>query len=95
MLSLLRLGPGTGDFTVVILNFTALVYRGYRVGVPPGDAFEEILSTDAPAYGGQGFLNPGRLRPEAIPLHGHRQSIPLTLPPLGAVFLRPAGGGVE
>ena len=95
VLSLLRLGPAPGDLTAVILNFTALVYRDYRVGVPPADAFEEILNTDAPAYGGQGFLNPGRLRPEAVPQHGHRQSLPLTLPPLGAVFLRPAAGGVE
>ena len=95
VLSLLRLGPAPGDLTVVILNFTALVHRDYRVGVPVPGPFEECLNTDGPAYGGQGFLNPGSLRPEPIPLHGCRQSIRLTLPPLGAVFLRPTGGGVE
>ncbi|GLH68522.1 1,4-alpha-glucan branching enzyme GlgB [Geothrix rubra] len=95
VLSLLRLGPAPGDLTVVILNFTALVHRDYRVGVPVPGPFEECLNTDGPSYGGQGFLNPGSLRPEPIPLHGCRQSIRLTLPPLGAVFLRPTGGGVE
>nr|WP_243287958.1 1,4-alpha-glucan branching protein GlgB [Geothrix terrae] len=87
VLSLLRRGADSRDATVVILNFTAMVHREYRVGVPFQGDCREILNTDAQTYGGQGFVNPGRLRPEPIPRHGHGHSLALTLPPLGAVFL--------
>ncbi len=91
VLSLLRLGAEPGEFTVVILNFTALPHREYRVGVPQAGGYRERLNTDAPDYGGQGFLNDGELQTDPVPMHGHPQSLSLTLPPLGAVFLRPAG----
>lgn len=92
VLSLLRLGAGPGEGTVAVLNFTALPHRDYRIGVPEPGLYEELLNTDAPAYGGQGFLNSRPLRAEPVPLHGHPQSLALTLPPLGAVFLRPSMG---
>ena len=89
VLSLLRLGTAPGDFTVAVLNFTALPHREYRVGMPMAGRYVELLNTDAPAYGGQGFLNGAELRTQPIRMHGHPQSLSLTLPPLGAVFLRP------
>jgi 1,4-alpha-glucan branching enzyme len=92
VLSLLRLGGGPGEGTVAVLNFTALPHRDYRIGVPEAGTYEELLNTDATTYGGQGFLNGSALRTEPLPLHGHPQSLALTLPPLGAVFLRPSMG---
>jgi len=90
VLSLLRRGTDPGEFTTAVLNFTALPHRAYRVGVPQAGTYTEILNTDAPIYGGQDFLNRGDLRTEPVPMHGHPQSLSLTLPPLGAVFLRPS-----
>ena len=62
---------------------------GYRIGVPrPGD-WVELLNTDATLYGGSGVGNGGRLAAAAAQSHGEAQSLELTLPPLGALFLRP------
>ncbi|HEX9082614.1 MAG TPA: 1,4-alpha-glucan branching protein GlgB, partial [Holophagaceae bacterium] len=88
VLSLIRKGAGEEAFLVVVLNFTALVHRGYRIGVPRPGRYWEQLNTDAPGYGGQGFLNPEDRVAVPEPCHGCAQSLALTLPPLGAVFLR-------
>jgi 1,4-alpha-glucan branching enzyme len=39
-------------------------------------------------YGGAGWGNQGGLDAEPVPHHGRPLSLPLTLPPLGAVFLK-------
>ena len=92
VLALLRRDPDSGETLLVVLNATALVHRGYRVGVPWEGPCEEILNTDASLYGGQGFGNPGCLRPDAEPMHGFEHALALTLPPLGVLIIRPVGG---
>jgi len=54
----------------------------------PGD-WTEIANSDAAEYGGSGVGNRGRAVALAVPAHGRPHSIALTLPPLGAVFLKP------
>ncbi len=62
---------------------------GYLVGVDvPGD-WTEVANSDAREYGGSGVGNRGRAVALAVPAHGRPHSIALTLPPLGAVFLKP------
>ncbi|WP_442968077.1 alpha amylase C-terminal domain-containing protein, partial [Rhabdothermincola sp.] len=41
-------------------------------------------------YGGSGVGNAGGVDAEEIPWHGRPASLPLTLPPLAAIFLAPA-----
>ena len=64
---------------------------GYRVGVPTGGRWRELLNSDATEYGGAGWGNMGGLDAEPLSHHGRPLSLPLTLPPLGAVFLKPEG----
>jgi 1,4-alpha-glucan branching enzyme len=47
-----------------------------------------VLNSDAGEYGGTGWGNFGGLVAETISFHGRPFSINLTLPPLGAVFLK-------
>jgi 1,4-alpha-glucan branching enzyme len=75
---------------VVVCNFTPLPRHGYRVGVPCGGRWEEILNSDAQAYGGSGVGNFGAVHAERQPYDGHEHSLSLSLPPLGAIFLKPA-----
>jgi 1,4-alpha-glucan branching enzyme len=82
-----------GGFVVAALNFTAQPLEGYRVGVPLPGAYREILNSDSSRYGGQNFGNAGGAVAEAIPMHGHPQSLSLTLPPLALVLLRPEPEG--
>jgi 1,4-alpha-glucan branching enzyme len=81
-----------GDFAVVVCNFTPVVRQGYRVGVPHGGDYLEIINSDAGAYGGTNVGNAGRVGAERISAHGRPFSLNLTLPPLGGVILRPARG---
>ena len=73
---------------VVVMNFTPIPRHNYMIGVPQGGFWEEILNSDATIYGGSGQGNMGGVDAVPIPMHGRRWSVNLTLPPLGAVFLK-------
>jgi 1,4-alpha-glucan branching enzyme len=89
VVSLLRRG-GEGDRPVLaVFNFTPVLRAGYRVGVPAGGLWLERLNGDASVYGGSGAGNLGGVRAEGVPAHGRPFSVPLTLPPLSALFLTP------
>jgi 1,4-alpha-glucan branching enzyme len=79
-----------GNPVLVVLNYTPVVRPGYRVGVPRPGEWLEVLNSDAIIYGGTGVGNYGGVRSQSIPFHGREQSLELTLPPLGALFLKPA-----
>ncbi|MEU9010567.1 1,4-alpha-glucan branching enzyme [Streptomyces sp. NPDC048479] len=81
----------SGAPLLAVSHFSPVVRHEYRLGVPdPGQAWTEILNTDAARYGGGNVLNEDPLKPESVPSHGRPASIQLTLPPLATVWLRPA-----
>ncbi|HUL72846.1 MAG TPA: 1,4-alpha-glucan branching protein GlgB [Vicinamibacterales bacterium] len=88
VISLMRHGRAEGDRVVVVLNWTPLVRAGYRVGVPEPGYYKELLNSDAEYYAGSNVGNKGGLFADAVAAHGHVQSLNLTLPPLGALFLK-------
>ena len=75
---------------VVVCNFTPVPRHGYRVGVPRAGRWRELLNSDAQNYGGSGAGNFGGVDAEARPYDGQSHSVSLSLPPLGAIFLKPA-----
>ena len=81
--------PREGRPVLVACNFTPVVREGYRVGVPLAGGWREILNSDAPAYGGSGVGNLGRVEAGEKPWHGRSHSVSLRLPPLGLVMLSP------
>src|SRR5207253_7046505 len=76
-----------GDAVLAVLNYTPVVRWGYRLGVPAGGEWRELLNTDATIYGGSGIGNFGSTRAQPVASHGRAQSLELKLPPLGALFL--------
>jgi 1,4-alpha-glucan branching enzyme len=58
------------------------------VGVPSGGYWKELLNSDAHEYGGSGMGNMGGTEALAETTHGRPYTLRLTLPPLGALFLR-------
>jgi 1,4-alpha-glucan branching enzyme len=74
---------------LVLLNFTPVARHDFRLGVPQGGHWRELLNSDSPHYGGAGQGNFGGVHAEPVPTDGFDHSITLTLPPLGAVFLKP------
>jgi 1,4-alpha-glucan branching enzyme len=86
--SFIRRGKKPEDTMVVVMNATPVVRRGYRIGVPQPGYYKEVLNTDAAVYGGSNVGNQGGLYSNAVPQTGREHSVPLTLPPLAAVFLK-------
>jgi 1,4-alpha-glucan branching enzyme len=90
-ISLLRKCESAKDTVLIVCNFTPIPRVGYRVGVPEGGYWRELLNSDALEYGGTGVGNLGGVNAEAEPAHGRPYSLKLTLPPLAALFLKVAG----
>jgi len=89
VVSLIRRSKSRPDELIVAaLNFTPIVRHNYAVGVPAAGRWTEVLNSDAALYGGSGQGNMGGVEAAPIRLHGRKWSVSLTLPPLGAVFLR-------
>jgi 1,4-alpha-glucan branching enzyme len=87
----LRRGRDSSDAVVVVCNFTPVPRYQYRVGVPTGGPWREILNTDSSLYSGGNIGNGGQVWALDEPWAGQPHSLCLTLPPLGAVYLRPGG----
>ena len=67
--------------------------HGYRVGVPYGGYWQELLNSDAGDYGGSGMGNLRRRRRRAAAAGtASRYSLTLTLPPLAVVFFKGGPG---
>jgi 1,4-alpha-glucan branching enzyme len=81
--------PEDGPPILVAANFTPIVREGYRVGVPLGGRWQEILNGDAPVYGGSGQGNMGGVEAQEFPWHGRSHSVCLRLPPLAIVVFKP------
>ena len=90
VISLLRKGATTNELLLVVCNFTPVPRSNYRIGVPRGGYWQEVLNSDAPLYGGGGWGNLGGADAAPVPLHGRNHSITLTLPALSALFFKNA-----
>jgi len=80
------------EMIVAAFNFTPVPRQNYQIGAPLPGRWLEVLNSDAPIYGGSGQGNLGGVDAAPIPRHGHLHSLNLTLPPLGALFLKPDRG---
>jgi 1,4-alpha-glucan branching enzyme len=93
--SWLRFGEGADAPLALVANFTPVPRHGWRVGLPKSGVWQEVLNSDAAEYGGSGVGNLGRVLAEPIPANGLPFSAVLSLPPLGALYLRHAGEGTD
>jgi 1,4-alpha-glucan branching enzyme len=87
VLSFLRKATG-GDLIAVVCNFTPVPRHNYRIGVPRGGFWREILNSDATEHGGSGQGNLGGVEANPIGIHGRPHSLNITAPPLGVVFFK-------
>ncbi|MDN4615052.1 1,4-alpha-glucan branching protein GlgB [Leifsonia sp. F6_8S_P_1B] len=78
-----------GSPIAVLLNFSGAPHEGYRVGLPFAGEWEELLNTDAEAFGGSGVGNLGQVTAVDEPWMGRPASAVVNLPPLGALWLKP------
>lgn len=79
---------GKREETIVICNFTPQVLADYRIGVDTPGEYTEVFNSDASRFGGSDVKNASALRSEAVPWHGRKQSLAVTLPPLAILYLK-------
>jgi 1,4-alpha-glucan branching enzyme len=80
--------PGS-DVLACVCNLSPSPREGYRVGLPRGGRWLEVLNTDASGYGGSGMGNMGAVEAEAVGWHGQPCSAVMTLPPLSVLWFKP------
>jgi 1,4-alpha-glucan branching enzyme len=91
VVALMRKSSG-GDPVLIVCNFTPVTRTNYRVGVPSGGYWRELLNSDAGIYGGSNQGNQGGVNAEALQMHGRPYSLNLTLPGLSALFFKAPPG---
>jgi 1,4-alpha-glucan branching enzyme len=80
-----------GDDVVVVANFSNTDFADYRIGIPfDGDWVEAVNSQD-PKYMGNGTINPGIIKPDAIARDGYSFSAELALSKMAFIVLTPDG----
>jgi len=91
VISLIRKGHTMQDLILVVCNFTPVPQPNYRVGVPRGGWWQEILNSDSSWYGGGNWGNGGGVDAVPVPLHARSHSLTVTVPALAAVFFKSQG----
>ncbi|PZA19654.1 1,4-alpha-glucan branching protein GlgB, partial [Modestobacter versicolor] len=84
-LTFLRYGKG-GQVLACVANFSGQPHVDYRIGLPRGGRWRELVNTDFQGYGGSGVGNLGGVDAVAESWHGQPWSATLTAPPLATVW---------
>ncbi len=87
VLSFVR-SDGQGSLLACVVNFAAVPHHQYKIGLPRAGTWREVVNTDSELYAGSGVGNLGSVTAHDEPSHGLPASGHLTVPPLGAVWLR-------
>ncbi|WP_285587980.1 1,4-alpha-glucan branching protein GlgB [Herbidospora sp. NBRC 101105] len=77
-----------GSALACVTNFSGGPHEDYRLGLPEGGTWTEVLNTDAYEYAGSGVGNLGGVVATEAEHHGLPYSVRLRVPPLGTVWLR-------
>jgi 1,4-alpha-glucan branching enzyme len=77
-----------GQDLVIILNFTPIPRKHYRIGVPQMGEYQEIINSDSSFYQGSNISNGTKIKADPIPWMGMEHSIAINLPPLAGLVLQ-------
>jgi 1,4-alpha-glucan branching enzyme len=90
-ISWIRWNWDRSEALVAVFNFTPVPRTFFKVGVPKGGFWKEILNSDAPLYGGSGQGNYGGVQAAPVGFHGRPYTLLITLPPLAGVVFKYQG----
>jgi 1,4-alpha-glucan branching enzyme len=88
IISFLRKGNDSQETILFVFNFTPVPRENYRLGVPYGGFWRELINSDSEIYGGSNFGLGGGCHAEPVESHGRSFSLNLFIPPLGFIALK-------
>jgi 1,4-alpha-glucan branching enzyme len=88
--SFLRFAPD-GSALACVTNFAGMPHEDYRIGLPWGGEWDEVLNTDAEVYTGSGVGNLGGVTAGGDSWHGQPASAVIRVPPLATVWFTSPG----
>jgi 1,4-alpha-glucan branching enzyme len=88
IISFLRKSADQQSVVLAVCNFTPKTWKNYRIGLPEGGYWKEVLNSDAEVYGGSNQGNGGGQTASLKPFHGKPFSLSLVVPPLGILFFK-------
>ncbi len=74
-----------GNLILAVSNFSSVLQKDYKIGVPYGGVYSEVFSSDAKCFGGEGIEN-GKVSAKKGNIHGREHFVSLTLPPFSTVY---------
>lgn len=84
----------SGEEIIVVCNFCPVKRINYLVGVPKEGCLKPVFSTDYKKYLGTGTPL-RRIKTKKISMHGFKNSVSLTIPPLSVNFYKYTNGGLN
>jgi 1,4-alpha-glucan branching enzyme len=89
VLSFLRISADGNQHLACIANLAPQPQEGYRLGLPVGGRWREVVNTDGAEFAGSGIGNGGTIEAGDESWHGLPNSAAITLPPLAVLWLAP------
>jgi 1,4-alpha-glucan branching enzyme len=76
------------ELIVVVGNYTPVARTNYRIGVPRGGFWRELINSNSEYYGGSGEGNGGGIMSQSVPWDGYNDSIEIVLPAMSTTVFK-------
>ena len=73
---------------IAVCNFTPVLRKEYKIGVPEGESYELVFNSDSKKFGGSGEKIKKTYKTKDGEMHGYSQYIELTLPPMTTLYFK-------
>ncbi len=88
VIAFIRKGHDKANDIIVVCNFTSVVRKGYKIGLPRKGFLKQMLNSDLKKYYGSGISNSAKIKIEKEPRDNKPFSVSIDLPPLGIVAFK-------
>jgi 1,4-alpha-glucan branching enzyme len=85
VIAFIRKGHDQKNDLIVVCNFTTVVRKDYKIGLPRKGSLAQVLNSDLKKYFGSGISNTGKIKVVKKEMNGKPYCAAITLPPLGIV----------
>jgi len=88
VISFIRKGHDIENDIIVVCNFTSVVRKNYRIGLPRKGSLKQVLNSDYKKYYGSGVSNQRKISIEKKDWDSRKFSTEITLPPLAIIAFK-------